>query len=120
MKEKIKTHILGKLKIYLTTGETIKSEKLLHKLFPKNIYRQIIVEAKKEGIMNASVFPTHFGYSNNGKIQEQSLETGNSGLTICVELIDQREKLELFFTKHKDVLKGKVVIYKEVEFWDLD
>jgi PII-like signaling protein len=89
-------------------------------MFPKNTYRQIIVEAKKDGIMNASVFNTHFGYSNNGKIQQQSLETGNAGLTICIELIDTRPKLEAFFSKHKDMLKGKVVVFKEVEFWDID
>ena len=120
MRPKIKTHALGKLRIYLATGEKVRSEKLLRKMFPKNTYRQIITEAKKEGIMNASVFNTHFGYSNNEEIQQRSFETDNAGLTICVELIDKREKLEDFFSKHKDVLKGKVVIYKEVEFWDID
>ena len=26
--------------------------------------------------------------------------------------------LEEFFLKHKELLRGKVIIYKEVEFWD--
>lgn len=120
MQTKIKTHKLGKLRIYLATDETVKSASLLHKIFPKNKYRQIVIEAKKDGIMNASVFNTHFGYSNNGKIQQMSAETGNSGLTICIELIDNRDKLEAFFCKHKGILKGKVVVFKEVEFWDID
>jgi PII-like signaling protein len=120
MQTKIKTHKLGKLRIYIATDEKIKSASLLQKLFPRNKYRQLIIEAKKDGIMNASVFNTHFGYSNNGRIQQISAETGNAGLTICIELIDDREKLETFFSKHKDMLKGKVVVYKEVEFWDID
>lgn len=120
MQTKIKTHKLGKLRIYLPNNEKVKSASLLGKMFPKSAYRQVIVEAKKDGIMNASVFPTHFGYSKNGRIQEMSIEAGNAGLTICIELIDTREKLEGYFTKHKEVLQGKVVVYKEVEFWDLD
>jgi len=120
MRSAIKTHKLGKLRIYLATGDKIKSETMLRKMFPKNVYRHIVSEAKKEGIMNASVFNTHFGYSNNGKVQERSIESDNAGLTICIELIDARDKLETFFSKHKDILKGKVIIYKEVEFWDID
>ena len=120
MRTKINTHALGKLRIYLTTGEKVKSEKLLRKMFPKNTYRQIVIEAKKDGIMNASVFSTHFGYRNNEQIQQQSAEADNRGLTICVELIDKREKLENFFITHKEVLKGKIIIYKEVEFWDIN
>jgi PII-like signaling protein len=42
------------------------------------------------------------------------------GPSMCVELIDKKEKLEQFFLKHKDLLHSKIVIYKEVEFWDMD
>lgn len=37
---------------------------------------------------------------------------------MVVELIDDRDALEFFFLKHKSLLEGKVVIYKEVEFWN--
>jgi len=37
-----------------------------------------------------------------------------------VELVDKREKLENFFLKHRELLREKVVIYKEVEFWDAE
>ncbi len=70
--------------------------------------------------MNGIVYNTHFGFSNSEKIQAYNVEGSNPELTICVELVDKREKLESFFLKHKDHLKGKVVIYKEVEFWDLE
>jgi PII-like signaling protein len=83
------------------------------------VYIHIITDAKKEGIKNASVFNTHFGYSDTGNIQAFSAEGDTSKLAMCVELLDKREKLEAFFLRHMDLLKDKVVIYKEVEFWDI-
>ena len=119
MQKKINTHLLGKLRIYLPNGEKVHSKTLLRKLFPKQVYRKIIQEAKKDGIMNASAFITHFGYGKGGTIQNDgTAEIGNPFLTMCVELIDTKEKLQEFFIKHQDILAGKVVIYKEVEFWD--
>lgn len=120
MESKIKTHKLGKLRIYLETGEKIESKTLLRKLFPQSTYREVITLAKENGIMNASVFSTHFGYSNHGKIKQFSHETENPGLTMCIELIDTRAHLEKFFSTHKAMFKDKVVVYKEVEFWDAE
>lgn len=120
MKEKIKTHILGKLKIYLTVGEAVKSRSLVRKLFPKSVARQIVLEAKKDGLSHASTFQTNFGFVNGGELQQQQTETGNPKLTVCVEFIDTKEKLESFVKRHKAMLQGKVIIYKEVEFWDIE
>jgi|JI10StandDraft_1071094.scaffolds.fasta_scaffold257798_3 PII-like signaling protein len=120
MNKKLKTHTVGKLRIYLKTGDTIKSKSLLRKLFPKSIYWQIVEEAKKSGLMNAHVFHTQAAYTQGDKIHKRNLENDNSGLTVCVELVDMREKLEHFFKTHQPMLKGKTIIYKEVEFWDLD
>ncbi len=91
----------------------------MQKLFPKSAYIHIIEDAKAEGILNASVYNTHFGFSNKEGIQVYNIESDNSKLTMCVELVDTREKLESFFLKHQEYLKGKVVVYKEVEFWDI-
>jgi len=48
------------------------------------------------------------------------LEGDNSGLTVCLELVDNKEKLELFFITHKAMLKNKTAIFTEVEFWSFD
>ncbi len=118
----IKSHSLGKLKIYIAPADKIRhgSRSAWQKLFPKSAYIHIVQDAKAEGIMNATVYNTHFGFNNREKIQAYNMEGDNSRLTMCVELVDKREKLESFFLKHKEYLKGKVVIYKEVEFWDVD
>ena len=122
MSKKIKSHSLGKLKIYIAPADKITHGKRTawQKLFPKSAYIHIVQDAKTEGIINATVYNTHFGFSNSGKIQAYNMEGDNSKLTMCVELVDKKEKLETFFLKHKEYLQGKVVIYKEVEFWDIE
>lgn len=120
MKKQIKTHSLGKLRIYLKTGENIKSKTLLRKIFPKSVYSNLIKMAKEDGIINASVFNTHMSFSKDERIKQFSFESDNSGLTVCVELIDTKENLQRFFIKHSDTLKDKIVIYKEVEYWDAE
>lgn len=75
-------------------------------------------EAKASGIMNAHVFHTHAAVQKGGKMAYQSAEGTHTGLTVCVELIDDKEKLQTFFKTHKDILKENTVIYKEVEFWE--
>jgi hypothetical protein len=53
-------------------------------------------------------------------LQRYSVEGDNSKIAICVRLVDKKEKLQTFFHKHKDLLRSKIVIFKEVEFWDVD
>jgi len=120
MVNQVKSHSLGKLKIYIEPAHKVKhgERSLYRKIFPKAVYMHIIDEAKKEGILNASVYQTHMGYSNRGSIHLRQLETDNSKLSVCLELIDVKEKLERFFLKHRHLFISKVVIYKSVEFWD--
>lgn len=118
MEEEIKKKVIGKLKIYLKVGEKIKSEKLIHKLFPTNKYRKILDEAKKSGLMNAHIYHTHAAYEKGGNVHHHHVESDNGGLTVCLELVDEREKLEKFFKTHKTMLHNKTVVYKEVELWN--
>ncbi|MER3465542.1 MAG: hypothetical protein C4329_15165 [Chitinophagaceae bacterium] len=118
MAEEFKITKIGKLRIYMTTGESIKSKNLLRKMFPKSKYLRIIQEAKASDIMNAHVFNTHAAVQKGGKIAHHSVEGDTSGLTVCVELVDNKSKLKQFFNTHKDLLRENTVIYKEVEFWE--
>jgi len=83
------------------------------------LYRELILAAKSSGIMNAVAHHTHFGYSNHGKTHDQGFEVPNPDLTMCVELIGQRDQLETFTRKHGAWLQGKVIIYKHIEHWDI-
>ncbi len=122
MEEKIKHHSLGKLEIYIAPAHKVRqgARSLFRKLFPKSTYMHLIEEAKKDGIINAAAHSTHTSFTTDGKIISFTAEGDNSRLAMCVELVDKREKLETFFLKHRESLREKVVIYKEVEFWDVE
>ncbi len=85
----------------------------------KPLYRELVMQAKAAGIMNAVAHHTHFGYSNSGKLQDEGFEIPNPDLTMCVELIADRLQLEDFCRTHGKILKNKVIIYKHIEHWDV-
>ncbi|WP_246171579.1 DUF190 domain-containing protein [Sphingobium limneticum] len=81
----------------------------------KPLYRQLVMQAKRDGIMNAVAHHTHYGFSNHGPVMEDGAELSNPHLTMCVELIGQRHELERFCEVHGDLLGGKVIVYKHLE-----
>ena len=88
-------------------------------LFAKPLYQEMIDAAKSDGILNAVAHHTHYGYSGNGDIQANNQELPNNALNLCVELIGDREQLQLFCRQHGDLIKGKVIVYKHIEHWDI-
>lgn len=93
---------------------------MFRKLFPRSAYLHIVDEAKKDGVRNVSVHQTHASYGGSGNVETFSAEGDNSRLAMCVELIDGKERLEAFFVRHRELLQGKVIVYKEVEVWDTE
>lgn len=83
------------------------------------LYRELVLQAKAAGILNAIAHHTHFGYSNHGKVQDEGGEVLNPSLTMCVELVASREMLETFCQTHEEILSGKVIIYKHIERWQV-
>ncbi len=114
----IKTTKIGKLRIYLKIGEKVQGDTLVQKFFSKNKYVKMLDEAKNSGIRNAHIYQTIGAYENGGKIQHYNLEVSNSGLTVCLELVDEKEKLQSFFKTHRRMFKNRTVIFTEVEFWE--
>lgn len=113
---------MGKLKIYIAPADKIRlgNRSMFRKFFPKSAYIHILEDARSEGILNASVYNTHSGFSHaNKKVRSFNIDGDNSKLAMCVELVDSRERLAHFFKRHQDHLEGKVVIYKEVESWNI-
>lgn len=85
----------------------------------KPLYRELVAQAKRDGIMNAIAHHTHYGYSNHGPVRENGAEIADPHLTMCVELIGQRAELERFCEGHGDLLAGKVIVYKHLEYWSI-
>jgi H+/Cl- antiporter ClcA/PII-like signaling protein len=108
---------IGMIRIYLKPRE--KAVGVGSRFFGgRPLYRELVMQAKAAGIMNATAHHTHFGYSNRGKLEEEGYETPNPDLTMCVELIAPRADLEEFCRTHGEMLKRKVIVYKHVEHWD--
>ncbi len=110
---------MGKVRIYLAPRDRVPADGLFGRLAAKPVYRALIQAAKAEGLGNAAAFTTHYGFSASGKVQAQGAEIANPNLTICVELIDTKEALEAFCRRHGDLLKGRTIVYKHVEHWDI-
>jgi len=118
-KHKVRKCEIGQVRIYMTPRDKRPRDGIRNKLFGKPLYQEVIDAAKADGILNANAHHTHYGYSNNGKIQANLTQTPNAALTLCVELIGERPLLETFCRKHGDLLKGKVIVYKRMEHWEL-
>ncbi len=118
-RHKIMPKEIGMVRIYLTPRERRKVPGLKGWLSSPPLYRELVNTAKTDGIINAVAHHTHYGYSKGGKIRGTDPEIGNPDLTMCVELIGQREQLELFCRRHGDMLTDKVVIYKHLEHWEV-
>lgn len=120
MEHTIKKNTMGKLRVYLEAGESVKSNNIFRKIFPKNAYSSIMNEAKKDGLLHAHVYHTNASYRKDKGIHHKTVEGDHTAMTICLELMDEKQNLEIFFIKHADLFKGKTVVYKEVEQWHID
>jgi len=109
---------IGMIRIYLQPREKAPGgKKSMFGMRP--LYRDLVLAAKSAGLMNAVAHHTHFGYSNHGRLHDQGLEVQNPDLTMCVELIGDRSQLEDFCRRHGAWLASKVIVYKQLEHWDI-
>jgi H+/Cl- antiporter ClcA/PII-like signaling protein len=118
------THILtasdvGMVRIYLKPRDRMPSKGARAWWSSRPLYRELVLEAKKDGLMNAVAHHTHYGYSNHGRVQDHSSEIANPELTMCVEIIGHRPDLEGFVRRHGALLRDKVVIFKHLEHWSI-
>ena len=118
---KSKTHIvareLGKIRLFVGPRERVPQAGFFRRLAAKPLYRELIAAAKKDGLHSAMAFATYHGFSGGDEIRSVDPEIGHTHTTLCVEFVDQKEKLEAFCHLHHALLKGKSIIYKHVEHW---
>ena len=51
------------------------------------------------------------------KVAAREVESMNTDLTMCVELIGPKAKLEAFCRQYGGLLAEKVIVYKHLEHW---
>lgn len=111
---------VGMVRIYLKPRDRMPNKGVRALWSSRPLYRELVLEAKKDGLMNAVAHHTHYGYSNHGRVQDHSSEIANPELTMCVEIIGHRPDLESFVRRHGALLHDKVIIFKHLEHWSID
>jgi PII-like signaling protein len=109
---------IGQLRIYLSRRDRPGGAGMKRLLGRRPLYRRIIAAAREEGILNAVMHSSHYGYTARGTIVGEGVDP-NPNLTIHVELIADRDLLEAFCRKYGDLLAGKVIVYKHMEHWEI-
>lgn len=107
------------LRIFMKPSDRIGARSIRTLWNAKPLYRELIRTAKADGIINAVAQHTHYGFSNQGPIRENGAEISDPHLTICVELVGDRDQLDLFCRRHGDLLGDKVIVYKQLEHWSV-
>jgi len=114
----ISSNEIGHLCIYLTTKDRMPPTKGWLSFLPRRSLAQHIINlAKRNGILNATSHSTHYGFTGGGEIETIQPDHGNGRLSMFVELVGEREKLEKFVCIHETLLKDKIIVYKHLEQW---
>jgi PII-like signaling protein len=119
MEQIIEATKTGMLLIFLRRWEVAEPEKFIEKIFRPNMSRKIVAKAKESGIQRAHLYYIKLHFEDGGSIIEYEVPENNSNekLLVCVELLDEKEKLEQFVLNNKKTLNGKLLIFREVERW---
>jgi H+/Cl- antiporter ClcA/PII-like signaling protein len=111
---------IGMVRIYLKPKDRYAKTgagRLKAALTGRPLYQELVQQAKRAGLVNAVAHHTHYGFSNHGDLQQRDIESLNLDLTMCVELVAPRDKLEDFCRDHGALLADKIIVYKHLEHW---
>ena len=113
---------IGMLRIYMAPKDRFKKPgqgRFKAAFSSRELYRELVNQAKQAGLVNAIAHHTHYGFSNGGAVQSREVEGINPELTICVEIIGHKTELERFCRTHGELLQDKVIVYKHLERWQV-
>ena len=98
------------LRIYFRYGQKAQNQSFWQKLWNNNLGQQLLKKAKEMNIEQANIFTAKAGYLNNEKINFNISEIPPSKNPVCLELIDQHEKLKSVIEQNQENLKEVKII----------
>ncbi len=113
---------IGMLRIYMAPKDRYKKPgqgRIKAAFSSRELYRELVNQAKQAGLVNAIAHHTHYGFSNSGAVQNHEVDSMNTELTVCVEIIGHKTELETFCRQHGSLLHNKVIVYKHLERWQI-
>lgn len=105
------------LRIFLTDGAT-RQMQFPWSLWERPLYRELIQRARSDGIASAISYPLYGGYVGVTGPVPSAKKTSVRDPNVCVELIDLRERLDAFCSKHRELLTGTLLTSREIEQWE--
>lgn len=98
------------LRIYFHYGQKAQNLNFWQKLWNNNLGHQLLKKAKEMNIEQANIFTAKARYLDNKKINYNISEIPPSKNPVCLELIDQQEKLKSFIEQNQENLKEVKII----------
>jgi PII-like signaling protein len=110
---------LGELRIYCTQADKNAAPGLHSRPFPDPLAHTLVDKAHAFCILQATTHTSGYGYVLGGSVRARHLEVESGQLALCMELLDERARLLAFYQQHQALLRGKVVVFRPVEQWDV-
>ncbi|MFV0220841.1 DUF190 domain-containing protein [Empedobacter falsenii] len=98
------------LRIYFRYGQKAQNQSFWQKFWNNNLGQKLLKKAKEMNIEQANIITAKAGYLDNDKISYNISEIPPSKNPVCLELIDQHEKLKSFIEQNKAELSEANVI----------
>ena len=98
------------LRIYFKYGQKSQKLSFWQKLWSSSLSNQLLKAAKAQKIYQANIFNANAGYMDDGNIVYNTSEVLQYKNTVCLELIDEKVKLQVFLDDNKTELQDAVSI----------
>ncbi|WP_294332946.1 DUF190 domain-containing protein [Chryseobacterium sp. sg2396] len=104
------TENLAIVKIYFRYGQSVTGQNFWRRIWNNNLGDYLLKKARQSSINQANIFTAKSGYLNNGRIQYNISEIPSSENTVCLELIDDYNKLKNFLNENAEFLRATHLI----------
>jgi H+/Cl- antiporter ClcA/PII-like signaling protein len=108
---------LGQLRIFLHSDDKLPADGWKERLHNQPIYLRILKKAQEFGLTHGTVKQCVSGFYDEDQTRRDLPGHRNTRLPIYVELHGSRERLEQFCRESSDLLRGGMIVYKDVERW---
>lgn len=112
---------VGLVRIYLSHRDKRPARTWLERFLSPPLYQDIIHLARDAGLTSATAKAMPYGFTRQGVPVADGFhaELGMIEVHVYVELIGPRDRLEAFMLLIAPLIENRVVVYKEVEHWNV-
>lgn len=98
------------VRLYFNYGQSLKGQSFWKSIWNNSLGDALLKKAKEINIEQANLFTAKAGYLNYGNIQNNISETPPLKTPVCLEIIDNNDKIKQFLECNKESLKEVKII----------